>query len=285
MKIAYGTAKKVALAALVFVLLFCLGVFAQAGQGDAVMFVCLDAELGKSEASGGASLKGAGISIWRQRADQKTFVQEFRTDETGKVIVSDLPEGRYLAKHTAPSRGYRLDKGFEAVFTVSKNGEVTLTSGFSMRNGSGGFPCAVIRQQVKRADLKYIRHSEDPDHAAGIPIKLTLLSMEGEELESHVYVTDETGTIDTGLDEYCFGGNRQVTDRDGALVFGLYRITDAGQENEENEEKHGTIFYSDADGNPADPMEYFENGITYTFEERNPSETKTNNDKWKGTTR
>ena len=261
MKIEYRTAMRGTFAALVFVLFFCRNVFAGSGREEGLMFVCVDAELQKSSAQGSAALKGAGISIWQILGAEKSFVKELKTDEDGKAYIRDLPPGKYLAMQTASSKGYLADRKMTAVFLVSENGGFYPISGFEMPCGTCGLPYAVLRERIKRADLRIRIPVENGESSAGVPIRITLLSTEYEELESHDYVTDADGTVDTSVSEICFGGNRQKTKRDGALVFGLYRVTKMNGNKKTT--KRSRIFYSDANGSAVDPVEYFENGVTY----------------------
>ncbi len=155
-----------------------------------VLIQKLDAELGTSEALGGASLEGALFRIYNA-SDQAVIVQgkeiavgepvqDLITDENGIAQSSAdlLPYGRYeVVEITAPD-GY-LSTDLRISFSIDTQGQVVELKGEN-----------TFSNQVKRGDICFRKKNGASSTAlAFVPFRITSETTG----ESHIIVTDENG--------------------------------------------------------------------------------------------
>ena len=194
----------------------------------------IDAETGKSQAQGGASLAGAEFAIEFYAVDVNESIAGkdparswiLKTDEKGEIkfeesyLVSGddfyyqsngdacLPLGKVVVKEKSPSPGYLLN---EETFTLTITPEGTTETVMT-------YQMPAVPEQVKRGDLEFVKVSDgDLNRLAGVPFKITSVTTG----ESHILVTDENGYANTNAEWnlHTANTNRGETAEDG-IWFG-----------------------------------------------------------------
>ena len=234
-----------------------------------------DRETGKPKPQGGASLAGAEYTVsYYDAAPQGTGADElaarvsgkepakvgeesavwvFRTDEEGRVMMSDpdrylvkeksaglyrdssgrpvFPIGIISVKETAAPEGYELDDAtYYAAITDSGQSE-TLSTLMTFTGGSS------LKEQVIRGDVKFIKAAEGRKRMGGVLFRFTSLTTG----ESHVLVTDRNGLASTASEwnRHSKNTNAGKTAEDGVWFNGY----NSGSEGAKTDDSLGALPY------------------------------------------
>ncbi len=165
----------------------------------------VDAETGKGEPQGTATLAGAVYGVYDATGAR---VDELTTDAKGEAVSKELPLGNYTVKETRASNGYLVDQAAHAVNGAKPKD--TTTRVFEYKVGSG--------EDVIRGDVEIVKFIEnldaDDDTIQGLAgIEFTFTSKTtGEKVL--VIRTDKNGFATTASKE----------NPRGTLVFDTYRV-------------------------------------------------------------
>lgn len=229
-----------------------------------------DKETGKSKPQGGASLEGAEYTVTYYdaappegksgddlapavsgrtpaRIGGKSAVWVFRTDEEGRVMMSDpdkylvkeksadlyrdsagrpvFPIGIITVKESAAPEGYELDeKTYYAAVTDSGQSETLST----LKTFTGA---SSLKEQVIRGDVKFIKSAEGRKRMGGVLFRFTSLTTG----ESHVLVTDRNGLASTASEwnRHSKNTNAGKTAEDG-VWFNGYNSEGEGAKTEDS---------------------------------------------------
>ncbi|MBR0380083.1 MAG: VaFE repeat-containing surface-anchored protein [Mogibacterium sp.] len=224
-----------------------------------------DRETGQPKPQGGASLAEAEYTVsYYDAAPQGTGADElaacvsgrepakigeesavwvFRTDEEGRVIMSDpdrylvkeksaelyrdssgrpvFPIGIISVKETAAPEGYELDDAtYYAAITDSGQSE-TLSTLMTFTGGSS------LKEQVIRGDVKFIKAAEGRKRMGGVLFRFTSLTTG----ESHVLVTDRNGLASTASEwnRHSKNTNAGKTAEDGVWFNGYNSMSEGAK--------------------------------------------------------
>ncbi|MCC8067863.1 MAG: VaFE repeat-containing surface-anchored protein [Clostridiales bacterium] len=208
----------------------------------------------------------------RKLADDGTYtVQKMTTNAEGtwKTGNNALPYGTYYVIETQASYGYWIDENFIGLVVIREDGE-SIALGETSKSGKSYFVdindrssalASSVDQLIRRSDLQFLKVTIDGEYKPYIPFLISAIALDadGKErvLESHVFVSDANGRVDTsrthsvntnGFDRYVengvvtgegeaylkeaaswgiwFGSLDAVNDKYGALYPCYYRITE-----------------------------------------------------------
>lgn len=185
-----------------------------------------DAETGKAEAQGAATLDGAVYELSYAYAGQQKTVSG--TTKDGKVVFTGIPLGKVTVRETKAPEGYVLDAKEHVL-------EVT-----AQQAGSGSAvleltPAGEFTEQVKRGDLELVKvGAGDYGRLGNVPFTITSKTTG----ESHTVVTDANGYASTAADWNAhtastnagtagagvwFGTSAPDNDK-GALIYDTYTV-------------------------------------------------------------
>lgn len=190
-----------------------------------------------AETVDGEALAGIGYRLFRESEDAETLAlseTEFRTDATGKILITDLPSGNYRLELTEQNAGYHsLQEAF--CFTIEDD------SGLEVSLLEADTPLSDTEHFLSGGDVRRIRFSSS-EFLRGVEFEHTSLSephaherrlFKGEILEREGYVLLPESRVLIYEDEVLLGTygspaearralNRHL--QDGSLQDGSQRI-------------------------------------------------------------
>ncbi len=204
----------------------------------------VDAETGKSEGQGNASLTNAEFTVKYYETQSETDPAEngeeplktwvFKTDENGQIqfkkdyLVSGdsfytqtdgstlcVPLGTVTIQETKAPTGYNLNENVYVQKITSEGTEEVVEA----------YQTPTIGNQVIRGDLKLVKVSDGSlERLANVPFKITSITTG----ESHIIVTDENGYADTSAswNLHTTNTNQGETSEDG-VWFGASEPDDS----------------------------------------------------------
>lgn len=166
----------------------------------------IDAETGKNEAQGNASLSGAVYEIYNTVG---TLKESLTTDEMGKAMSGLLPYDTYIIREVSASAGYLVQE--EDVECILNAERVT----------------AVSKEQIIRSDIHGVKiGGGSHKRLSEVPFEITSKTTG----EHHTVVTDANGEFDSSGIWFGEGGLKEDK---GALLYDTYTITEQPCENNE----------------------------------------------------
>ena len=276
----------------------------------------IDRETDTNTPQGMATLSGAEFTIYNN-SGKSVIVEgaEYAVGEAVKVLTTGsdgtvrsaidlLPYGTYYVKETKAPEGYLLNSDWRVDFRIRVDGEFVYTTGdldkvneaddpyqgwFKVTGGSSTNP-AECPDDIKRADISWIKCDVDGSPMANIPFMIERLDESGKAVETHIIVTDSTGRVNTAsrpktgdkvnsLDAYVVEG--KITDESkidstagvwfgeqsakeagqGSLIYANYRITEVKCEANKEHDVLLLVLFSETD--MAQFNEVFFDGQTY----------------------